>query len=59
MMQLQMLTCECDGLVEEVRTLNEKVLETAQLISIFVFATQIILSLFFLNPKFQDSSLFL
>ena len=29
---------------------------TAQLISIFVLATQIVQSLFFLNPKFQASS---
>ena len=29
---------------------------TAQLISAFVFATQIVQSLFFLNPKFQASS---
>ena len=32
---------------------------TAQLISAFVFATQIAQSLFFLNPKFQASSHFL
>ena len=29
---------------------------TAKLISAFVFATKIVLSLFFLNPKFQASS---
>ena len=29
---------------------------TAQLISAFVFATQIVQSLYFLNPKFQASS---
>ena len=29
---------------------------TAKLISVFVFATQIVQSLFFLNPKFQASS---
>ena len=33
--------------------------ETAQLIRAFVFATQIVQFLFFLNPKFQASSLFL
>ena len=32
---------------------------TAQLISAFVFTTWIVLSLFFLNPKFQFSSLIL
>ena len=32
---------------------------TAKLISAFVFATRIVQSLFFLNPKFQASSLFL
>ena len=32
---------------------------TAQLISVFVFATQIVQSLFFLNPEFQASSLLL
>ena len=32
---------------------------TAQLISAFVFAEQIVQSLFFLNPKFQASSLLL
>ena len=32
---------------------------TAQLISAFDFATQIVQSLFFLNPKFQASSYFL
>ena len=30
---------------------------TAQLIGVFVFATQILQSLFFLNPKFQAASL--
>ena len=29
---------------------------TTKLISVFVFATQIVRSLFFLNPKFQDSN---
>ena len=29
---------------------------TAQLISVFVFATRIVQSLFFVNPKFQASS---
>ena len=29
---------------------------TAKLISVFVFATRIVQSLFFLNPKFQASS---
>ena len=32
---------------------------TAQLISTFVFATQIVQFLFYLNPKFQDSSFLL
>ena len=32
---------------------------TAQLISAFVFATRIVQFLFYLNPKFQDSSLLL
>ena len=32
---------------------------TAKLISAFVFATQIVQFLFYLNPKFQDSSSFL
>ena len=32
---------------------------TAKLISAFVFATRIVLFLFFLNPKFQASSLLL
>ena len=32
---------------------------TAQLISVFVFTTQIVQSLFFLNPNFHASSLFL
>ena len=32
---------------------------TAQLISVFVFAARVVLSLFFLNLKFQASSLFL
>ena len=32
---------------------------TAQLICAFVFATQIVQSLYFLNPKFQASSHFL
>ena len=31
---------------------------TAKLISAFVFATRIVQSLFFLNPKFQASNLF-
>ena len=31
-------------------------LRTAKLISVFVFATQIVQSLYFLNPKFQASS---
>ena len=33
--------------------------DTAKLISAFVFATQIVQFLFFLNPKFQASSLLL
>ena len=32
---------------------------TAQLISVFVFATQTVQSIFFLNPKFRVSSLLL
>ena len=32
---------------------------TAQLISVFVFTTKIVQSLYFLNPKFQASSHFL
>ena len=32
---------------------------TAKLISVFVFATRIVRSLYFLNPKFQASSLLL
>ena len=38
---------------------HEKTGVTAKLISAFVFATRIVLSLFFLNPKFQASSSFL
>ena len=33
-------------------------IKTAQLIRDFVFATRLVESLFFLNPKFQASSLF-
>ena len=41
------------------RKLRRSCAVTAQLISAFVFASRIVQSLFFLNPKFYDSSLLL
>ena len=49
--------CICENKDADQLRSNREV--TAKLISAFVFATRIVQSLFFLNPKFQVSSLLL